>query len=127
MRSPVQFPRPTEGEATRWQILRERIRARLARLANRIGLPGAIADVEIDDEATGQTIRIETGVFFTRLSVNGRDFYFRRFSGRFGGTGTGYLSRPGGCSLVATPGSASSPSRPRLKSPHQPIGAGSRA
>jgi hypothetical protein len=59
------------------------------RILNLLGIPGAIRDAAIDDQLTGQIIRVRVGVLFTRISVNGRDYYFRRISGRFDGTGAG--------------------------------------
>ena len=85
----LQFPRPAEFGATRWRIAVSNFREWLCRVANRSGLPGAVADVHIEDTVTGQIIDIKSGVLFTRISVNGRDYYFRRFSGTFDGTGSG--------------------------------------
>jgi hypothetical protein len=61
----------------------------MAFMAEKLRLPGAIRDSMVEDEATGQRIEVRVGRLFTRISINGRDFYFDRFSGRFDGTGTG--------------------------------------
>jgi len=82
-------PRPTESNASVWQIWRGRLKESVGYLLNKIGVPGVIGDVDIDDGVTGQRIQVRTGRFFTRLSVNGRDYYFRRLTGRFDGTGMG--------------------------------------
>ena len=42
-----------------------------------------------DDIVTGGVIEVKVGSLFTRLSVNGRDYYFDRITGRFAGTGQG--------------------------------------
>lgn len=87
----LQFPRAQEvrTNATRWDIWRDTFRMALCRLANYLGVPGAIANITIDDAVTGQHIEVQTGILFTRVSVNGRDYYFRRFSGEWDGTGMG--------------------------------------
>ena len=74
--------------ATAWQIASGRLREWLGRLADRMGLPGFVRRTVIKDELTGQTIVIEPGRLFTRINVDGRDYYFRRLSGRFDGVGT---------------------------------------
>ncbi|MGH6735018.1 MAG: hypothetical protein ACRECX_02910 [Methyloceanibacter sp.] len=43
---------------------------------------------EIHDQTTGQHIAISVGTLSVCLTVNGRDFYFDRFTGRFTGTGS---------------------------------------
>jgi hypothetical protein len=54
---------------------------------NWLRMPGAIRPVEIDDELAGQHISVSVGEMFVCLSVNGRDYYFNRVTGRFDGTG----------------------------------------
>lgn len=84
----IQMPRPAEAGATRWQVWGYRIREWLSHVANRLHLPGAITDTTIDDELSGQKLQVRTVGLFTCLSVNGRDYYFHRFTGKFDGTGT---------------------------------------
>ncbi len=90
--SVYKFPKPelpASMGATRVQILRGRIREAAGRLMTTLRAPGAIRDTEIDDTLTGQNIRIRVGHSFTRITINGRDYYFDRLSGRFDGTGCG--------------------------------------
>jgi hypothetical protein len=54
-----------------------------------MGMPGAIRDFHMKDELSGQEIDIAVTLLFTRISINGRDYYFDRLTGRFGGTGCG--------------------------------------
>lgn len=54
-----------------------------------IGAPGAIQNQEITDSLTGQRIEIRVGDLFTRISIDGRDYYFTRIRGRLDGTGCG--------------------------------------
>ena len=65
-----------------------RIREWLGRTANALGLPGAIAEAEFVDDLTGQQLRVRVGSLFVVLRVNGRDYYFWRFSGRHDGAGS---------------------------------------
>jgi hypothetical protein len=75
--------------ATKWQIFVGRTQERLGRLLQRLGIPGAVRNVTIKDALTGQEIAVHVGVLFTCISVNGRDYYFRRLTGKFDGTGMG--------------------------------------
>jgi hypothetical protein len=52
-------------------------------------LPGAISEANIQDPVTGDRVEIRIGNLYTRLSLNGRDYYFDRVSGRYDGTGMG--------------------------------------
>ena len=55
----------------------------------KFGIPAGIRSCNIKDEYTGQRIDIQSGVLSTRVSINGRDYYFDRFTGRHTGTGLG--------------------------------------
>lgn len=83
------MPRPAEMNATRWQIWRSRLVYEFGVFCNRVGLPGAVRDCDIEDELSGQSLKIRTSPTSTLISVNGRDYYFDRFSGRHNGTGMG--------------------------------------
>ncbi len=85
----IQFPRPTVQGATRWQIFRTHVSLAAGKVLRWLGVPGAVRNTEIVDDLTGQRINIRVGVLFTRISVNDRDYYFRRLGGRFDGTGSG--------------------------------------
>jgi hypothetical protein len=93
-RSIVRFPtertgHPARYRATVFDIAKARLREWVGRLANWLRIPGAIQPTEIHDKATGQNITVAVGALFVRLTVNQRDFYFDRVSGRFDGTGSG--------------------------------------
>jgi hypothetical protein len=88
----IQFPaerilRAAAGGASQWQIWRGRAREIAGRTLCRLGLPGAIANAEIRDDLTGQEINVTVQAHYVRLTVNGRDYYFDRITGRFDGTG----------------------------------------
>lgn len=72
-----------------WQIALSRTRLAIGRLLNRVRLPGPIQPVSIQDEVSGQTLDVRVGPLFTCISVNGRDYYFTRLTGRWDGTGLG--------------------------------------
>jgi hypothetical protein len=80
---------PTTATASHWQIIRSRAVRGIAQFLHRFRLPGSIAPVSIHDALTGQRLEITVDPLFTRVSVDGRDYYFRRFSGHFDGTGMG--------------------------------------
>ena len=80
---------PASRGANFLQVLRGRLKLWSGLVAEWIGLPGFIQNSEIRDRLTGQNIRIRVGNLFTVLSVNGRDYFFSRFTGRFDGTGSG--------------------------------------
>lgn len=93
-RSLLRFPRgravAVRTERPSWWLRwKDRTASLLGYLAARFGLPGIVRPFELRDELTGQRITLKVGLLFTRLTVNGRDYYFRRFSGRFDGTGMG--------------------------------------
>ncbi len=81
--------RPTVAGASWITIATGRIRKSIGRFLNGLKIPGQIRDILIQDDLTGQEIDIAVGIFFTRISVNGRDYYFRRLTGKFDGTGMG--------------------------------------
>ena len=85
----LRFPGPAQRGASRWQILRGSLTERIGRVLRKLRIPGAMSEADILDDATGQSVRVRVGSLFTRISVNGRDYYFDRFTGRYDGTGTG--------------------------------------
>jgi hypothetical protein len=44
--------------------------------------------VEVNDAITGHRIQVKAGTLFTCITVNGRDYYFHRLTGKFDGTGS---------------------------------------
>ena len=89
----VEFPshrvsRPVRDGATTFDILRYRMKAGLGRLLNRLGMPAAIQPMEVTDEITKQHVAVAVDDLFVRVSVDGRDYYFDRLTGRFDGTGS---------------------------------------
>jgi hypothetical protein len=79
--------RPAAIGASRLAIWKGRLREYTGRTLSRLNLPGAITNAEIKDNLTGQQISVEVGSLYVRLSIDGRDYYFDRITGRFDGTG----------------------------------------
>ena len=73
--------------ASRLDTLKGRIRQCIGKILAR--LPGLLASTTINDSFSGQRLEIKVGTIYTRISVNGRDYYFSRLSGKFNGTGSG--------------------------------------
>jgi hypothetical protein len=90
----IRFPsertsHPVRNGASWIDIGKGRLRACLGHMMNWFGLPGAISAAEIDDHSTGQHVAVAVDAHFVRLTVNGRDFYFDRLTGRYDGAGSG--------------------------------------
>jgi hypothetical protein len=54
---------------------------------NKIGFPALLREVEIEDQVLGEIVRIRIGRSCSVLSIDNRDFYFDRLTGKFTGTG----------------------------------------
>jgi hypothetical protein len=92
-RTVVRFPservqRSARGDATWIEIGLGLLRQWLGRALNLAAIPGAIQPMEFDDRLAGQRISTTVGELFVCVSVNGRDYYFNRITGRFDGTGS---------------------------------------
>lgn len=56
-------------------------------LLNKIGYPLIVSNIEVQDEIVGLKIKIEASKHWTKISIDNRDFYFSRITGKFSGTG----------------------------------------
>ena len=81
--------RPAVSGASRANIVMARGKIALGKLLNRFHAPGAVQPFMYKDSFTRDIIEVRIGVLFTVFSVNGRDYYFDRLTGRFDGTGQG--------------------------------------
>ena len=70
-------------------ISRARFREKLGDFLNRLGFPGAIRSTELHDKATGLTLNVRVSAGYTRINVNGRDYFFDRITGRYDANRTG--------------------------------------
>jgi hypothetical protein len=71
------------------EILQGRGRRLFGQLLKSLRIPGAVQDHHITDPVNNQTIDISVGALFTKISVNGRDYYFHRVTGKYDGAGMG--------------------------------------
>lgn len=77
-------------------------------------LPGFIRPHRIEDRVTGDTVVIRVSRRFTTVSVNGRDYYFRRLTGEYDGAGSAPTT-PLGCTPGGTLESATTRPRPTAR------------
>lgn len=113
--------------------LRRRIRDIISQSSNQIltffNAPGFVTPIDYADRVTGDYISIRINKYFTVISVNNRDYYFRRFTGKFDGTGY-VVRRPtieeSVCYILAHTPELTHPLSPwgRLKLKMQSIGRG---
>ena len=82
-------PSPASESSSRLDVWWGRVRQWLGRTANALRYPAVVQPMEISDPVTGCSIEIRVGSLFTVISVDGRDYYFKRLTGRFDGTGMG--------------------------------------
>jgi len=61
----------------------------IAHVLNRLNVPGTVRDTYITDPLTGQNLEVRVGRLFMRISVDGRDYYFRRRARGCEATGAG--------------------------------------
>lgn len=81
-------PRAAVTGATRFQIWRSRVLEWIGRVLNSAGAPGAIRNMSLKDTLTGQEVSVAVSAFYVRLTVNDRDYFFNRLTGRFDGSGS---------------------------------------
>lgn len=93
----IQFPHPAETGAAFWQIWECRMRILLGRILNGVGFAGLVQPIVMDDPVTSQHIEIRVSSLFTEISVDGRDYYFRRLTGKYDGAGMGCSNRSSCC------------------------------
>jgi len=81
---------PTIEGITLIEIYIERLKQILGRILNYFHIPGFVKPTKIFDDLTKTRLEVKLSGFFTIISVDGRDYYFRRLSGKFDGTGMIY-------------------------------------
>ena len=72
-------------------MLQGEARRLFGQLLNSLRIPGTVRDFKIADPVNNQIISISVGDSFTRISVNGSDYYFNRLTGKYEGKGTGWF------------------------------------
>lgn len=62
-------------------------RSAVGRAMCKLRVPGFVREMSTGDDLTNSFISIRLSPSFTVIHVNGVDFYFHRFTGKFDGTG----------------------------------------
>jgi len=70
-------------------LLQGEARRLFGHVLNSLRIPGPVRAYKIADPVNNQIITISVGESFTRISVNGSDYYFNRLTGKYEGRGTG--------------------------------------
>lgn len=89
-RKQAKLGHPTIKGATLIEIYIERFKQLLGKILNYFHIPGFVKPTKIYDDLTETHLEVNLSGFFTRITVNGRDYYFHRLSGKFDGTGIIY-------------------------------------
>lgn len=83
-------PLPIKNGISSFTKYLSRVKFFIANILNRFKIPGLVEEIEYIDNITSQKISIKTKSLFTVISIDGRDYYFNRLSGKFDGTGSGF-------------------------------------
>lgn len=85
--APAQPAGPSAGLRKLYLEIYHRLTPVIGWLFVKLNVPGLIRNYEGHDQLTGQHLRSTLSRAFVILNVDGRDCYFDRFTGHFGGTG----------------------------------------
>lgn len=80
---------PVKRQATIIDKIVTELRYGLGSLLNWFEVPGPVKPMDIYDDLTATRVRVVTGSLFTIISVDGKDFYFHRLTGKYDGSGKG--------------------------------------
>ncbi len=89
MRKQINTGHSSKSGATVVEIYWERLKRTLGNILNYFHIPGFVKPFKTVDKLTAIHIEVRLSGFFTVISINGRDYYFRRLSGKFDGSGFG--------------------------------------
>lgn len=81
---------PVNGRPSTWIKVKYGLIRKVGRLLYRFSAPGLVQSLDFHDQVTGSHIRIHPGMGFTIISVNNRDYWFSRLTGKFDGAGTNF-------------------------------------
>lgn len=70
-----------------WNHVRRGANMLLGDVANAIGVPGFVREMEFFDKVTETRVRVRIDNLYTVISIGPRDYFFNRLSGKDGGTG----------------------------------------
>jgi len=79
--------KPAEFNATFKDTLHYFMLAMLGRIMMIFKIPGFIKPMETYDRLTNSYIKVQTTKYYTIISINGKDFYFKRLTGKYDGSG----------------------------------------
>lgn len=68
-------------------VLWEDLKEIFGHLFNFFDIPGFVRKMKIYDDLTDTYIEVRLNVFFAVISVNGKDYYFKRLIGKYDGSG----------------------------------------
>lgn len=71
----------------RYLVVCDWCRNTLGRLLDLLRVPGLVREMSHGDKLTNSYISVKYSRLFTIVHVNGVDYYFRRLTGKFDGTG----------------------------------------
>lgn len=69
--------------------LRDTIGQAFLKMFASVNLPAFVRPIDYCDRVTGNRIKVRNTLRYTIISVNNRDYWFRRISGKFDGPGYG--------------------------------------
>lgn len=82
-----------QANARWWEGLCAGLGENFGKLLNWFGVAGFVQPMEIRDTLMGSNISVRVSGYFTVISVDGRDFYFKRLTGEYDGSGMS-INRP---------------------------------
>lgn len=89
LKSLLKDGKPLESNATWLDVLYLWAKWTLGRILVLFQIPGLIKPIEQYDQLTGTYIKVQLVEFYVIVSINGNDFYFNRFTGKYSGSGKG--------------------------------------
>lgn len=85
---------PPHSLSWRWFLFKSFWKRIFGAMLSWLHVPGAIQSFEMKDAVSGRHIQVSISAFYTKLSIDGRDFYFHRYTGKFDGTGGTVVEHP---------------------------------
>lgn len=76
-----------QANAAWWEILREGLGEFAGKFLNWFGVAGFVQPMEIKDTLTGSSVSVRVSGYFTVITIDGREFYFKRLTGAYDGSG----------------------------------------
>ncbi len=77
---------PTSG-ASWLDVAHVELKQFMGKLIGYLGVPGLVKPMKIHDTLTNTNIQVRVSGLFTVISIDGRDYYFKRLTGKYDGSG----------------------------------------